>query len=244
MPDVFDAFPYLALVSAAKRCGKTLVLGLLEALCAKARRVTFATPAALFRMMADTPTLLLDEVGPLLGKQVSEMSQVILAVLYAGNRKGAPVLRCGGINKEVKEFPVFGPKAYAAVGGLPVTLMNRSLCITMQPKTAKQTVARFLQSKAQFEAEPIRQLLAKWKEENQATVSTAYESMEGLGFLTERDADLLMPLFGVCAVAPPERIAELEQCAIALSGTRAPQAPAATPGRSARNPHGRRDLQR
>jgi hypothetical protein len=183
MPDAFDAFPYIALVSAAKRCGKTLVLGLLEALCAKARRVTFATPTALYRMMADMPTLLLDEVEPLRGKQGSAMSQAMLAVLNAGNTKGAEVFRCDGINKEVEQFPVYGPIAYAAAGGLPETLMNRSLCIAMQPKTAKQTVASFLVSTARFEVEPIRQLLAKWIAENQATVSAAYESMESPGFL-------------------------------------------------------------
>ncbi len=223
MPDAFDVFPYIALVSAAKRTGKTLVLGLLEALCAKARRVTFATPAALFRVMADTPTLLLDEVGPLLGKQVSEMSQAIRAVLTAGNRKGDSVFRCDGINKEVKEFPVYGPKAFAAVGGLSDTVMCRSICITMQPKTAKQTTARFLQSQARAEVEPIRKLLAQWTEDNRATVRTVYESTADLGLLTDREADLWLPLIAVCTVAAPERITELERCAIALSGTRAPQ---------------------
>jgi hypothetical protein len=36
VPDAFDAFPYVALLSPAKRCGKTRVLELLELLCAKA----------------------------------------------------------------------------------------------------------------------------------------------------------------------------------------------------------------
>ena len=223
MSAAFDLFPYIALVSAAKRTGKTLVLGLLEALCAKARRITFPTLAALCRLMADTPTLLLDDAGPLLGKQVSERSQAIRAVLTAGNGKGDSVFRCDGINNEVKQFPIYGPKAFAVVGGLSDTVMCRSICITMRPKTAKETTTPFLQSQARAEAEPIRQLLAKWAEENQATVSTAYESMEDLGFLTDRDADLWMPLFAVCAVAALERLTELERCAIALSGTRAPQ---------------------
>jgi hypothetical protein len=221
MPEAFDAFPYIALVSPTKRCGKTRVLELLEALCAKAWRGTSPTSAALFRMMADTPTLLLDEVEALRGKQASEVSQAILAVLNAGHRRGATVPRCDGPNNDVKHFPVYGPKAFAAISGLPDTLMDRSLCITMQRKTAKQTVARFLQSKARAEVNPIRQLLAKWAEENRAIVCTAYESMGDLGFLTDRDADLWMPLFAVCAVAAPERITELEQCAVALTKTKA-----------------------
>ena len=219
--DAFDAFPYIALVSPAKRCGKTRVLELLELLCLKAWRGTSPTSAALYRMMADSPTLLLDEVEALRGKQVSEVSQAILAVLNAGHRKGATVPRCDGPKNEVKHFPVFGPKAFAAIGGLPDTLSDRSICITMQRKTASQTVARFLYSKGKMEAEPIRALLTLWAEQQQETVRTAYEEMNDLGFLTDRDADLWMPLFAVCAVAAPERVGELRQCAQVLTGSKA-----------------------
>jgi hypothetical protein len=115
----FDAFPYIALVSPTKRCGKTRVLELLELLCFKAWRGTSPTSAALYRMMADSPTLLLDEVEALRGKQVSEVSQAVLAVLNAGHRKGATVPRCDGPTHQIRHFPVFGPKAFAAIGGLP-----------------------------------------------------------------------------------------------------------------------------
>jgi hypothetical protein len=219
--EVFDAFPYIALVSPAKRCGKTRVLELLELLCVKAWRGTSPTSAALYRMMADCPTLLLDEVEALRGKQVSEVSQAILAVLNAGHRKGATVPRCDGPRNEVKLFPVFGPKAFAAIGGLPDTLADRSICITMQRKTASQTVERFLYSKGRSEAEPIRMLQIAWTELHRETVRTASERMGDLGFLTDRDADLWMPLFAVCAVAVPERIAELKECAQALTKTKA-----------------------
>lgn len=221
VPESFDAFPYIALVSPAKRCGKTRVLELLELLCAKAWRGTSPTSAALYRMMADSPTLLLDEVEALRGKQVSEVSQAILAVLNAGHRRGATVPRCDGPKNDLKYFPVYGPKAFAAIGGLPDTLADRSLCITMQRKTAKQTVARFLQSKGRTETEPTRALLAAWAVSNRETVRAAYEGMTDLGFLTDRDADLWMPLFAVCAVAAPERVGDLKKCAQALTQTKA-----------------------
>jgi hypothetical protein len=172
-------------------------------------------------MMADSPTLLLDEVEALRGKQVSEVSQAILAVLNAGHRKGATVPRCDGPQNKVKHFPVFGPKAFAAIGGLPDTLADRSICITMQRKTASQTVARFLYSKGKAEAEPIRASQAAWAKQHRETVRTAYEGMSDLGFLTDRDADLWMPLFAVCAVAAPNRVGELRQCAQTLTGAKA-----------------------
>lgn len=219
--DAFDAFPYIALVSPAKRCGKTRVLELLEFLCCKAWRGTSPTSAALYRMMADSPTLLLDEVEALRGKQVSEVSQAILAVLNAGHRKGASVPRCDGPRNEVRHFSVYGPKAFAAIGGLPDTLADRSICITMHRKTVSQPVERFLYSKAQSESEPVRELLTTWAALHRGTVRAAYEGMADLGFLADRDADLWMPLFAACAVVAPERLGELKLCSQKLTGAKA-----------------------
>jgi hypothetical protein len=217
----FDAFPYIALISPAKRCGKTRVLELLSLLCARARQLTAPSPAALFRMLADAPTVLLDEVEPLKAKQISEVSQAILSILNAGHRKGGAVTRCEPPKFEPKDFPVYGPKAFAAIGGLPDTLADRSLCITMQRKTQAQSVERFLFSKGQAQAQPIRALLAAWAESNRDNVRAAYQGIDDLRFLTDRDADLWMPLFAVCAVVAPDRLGSLKECAQALTGTKA-----------------------
>jgi hypothetical protein len=219
--DAFDAFPYIALLSPAKRCGKTRVLEVLELLTSKAWRGTSATSAALFRMMEDVPTLLLDEVEALGNSKPSESAQAVLAVLNAGHRKGATVPRCDGPNHEVRHFPVYGPKAFAAIGTLPDTLADRCIHVSMQRKTPSQTVARFLQGRAKADAEPVLESLAEWAETYQEPVRRAYEKMADLKFLSDRDADLWMPLFAVCTVAAPERLGELQRCAVALSGAKA-----------------------
>jgi Protein of unknown function (DUF3631) len=218
--EAFDAFPYIALMSPAKRCGKTRVLEVLELLCRKAWRGTSPTSAALYRMMTDSPTLLLDEVEALRGKQVSEVSLAILAVLNAGHRKGATVPRCDGPKNEVKHFPVYGPKAFAAIGGLPDTLADRCVCLTMQRKTESQKVDRFLSTRAKAEARPLSESLAVWAEANNSTVESVYGEMGDLGFLSDRDADLWMPLFAVCAIAAPNRVTELKSCALVLTGAK------------------------
>ena len=98
------------------------VLEVLELVCARAWRGTSPTEARHYiGMMEKCPTLLLDEVEALRGKNVSEMQQAILAVLNAGHRKGATVPRCDGPKNEVRHFSVFGPKAFAAIGGLRQT---------------------------------------------------------------------------------------------------------------------------
>jgi hypothetical protein len=45
--------------------------------------------------------------------------------------------------------------------------------------------------------------------------------MDDLKFLSDRDADIWMPLFAVCTVAAPERSKELKRCAETLSGAKA-----------------------
>jgi hypothetical protein len=150
----FDCFPYVALLSPVKRCGKTRLLEVLEPLVNEPWRGTAPTPAALYRMMEETPTLLLDEVEALNNAKSakSESSQAILAILNAGYRKGAAIPRCDGPKNELKHFDVFGPKAFAAIGRLPDTLTDRSIVIAMQRRTKSQKVERFLMSRATAEA--------------------------------------------------------------------------------------------
>lgn len=221
IPDAFGAFPYVALLSPVKGCGKTRVLEVLELLCANPQRVTSASPASIFRMMKDSPTLLLDEVEALRNSKPSESAQAILSILNAGHRKGATVPRCVPPDWAVEHFPVYGPKAFAAIGRLPDTLADRSFRIPMQRKTAAQSVERFIFAKTPGEAEPIRCAMANWAESNRDAIHQTYSSMEDLHFLADREADLWMPVFAVCAVAAPERVTELKKCALALCGDKA-----------------------
>ena len=223
VPDAFGAFPYVALTSPVKRCGKTRVLEVLELLCAKPQRITSASPASIFRLMKGVPTLLLDEVEPLRNANPSESTQTILSILNAGHRRGATVTRCEARGKdwEPVHFPVYGPKAFAAIGRLPDTLADRCICIPMQRKTASQTVARFLFARTPSEAKPLCNTIAVWAESRRDAVRESYESMSDLGFLEDREADLWMPLFAVCTVAAPDRIDELKKCARSLCRAKA-----------------------
>lgn len=219
----FDCFPYLALFSPAKRCGKTRLLEVLEQIVFGPWRGTAPTPATLYRMMAESPTLLLDEVEVLNGRNKSESALAILAILNAGHRKGATIPRCDGPRHELKHFPVYGPKAFAAIGRLPETLTDRSIIINMQRRTAEQKVERFLAARATAEAKPIREAVTSFARTYESTVCQAYTRLisSDLAFLGDRDADLWIPLFAVCSVAAPERLADLRQSAVTLSTAKA-----------------------
>ena len=219
----FDCFPYLALFSPAKGCGKTRLLEVLETLALSPWHGTAPTPAALYRMMADCPTLLPDEVEALNSRNKSETALTILAILNAGHRKGATIPRCHGQKHELKHFPVYGPKAFAVIGRLPDTLTDRRIVITMQRRTADQRVERFLAPRAKADTKAMRGHLASFGQTYHGAIEQAYNRLldADLKFLGDRDADLWMPLFAVCTVAAPGRVAELKQCAVALSASKA-----------------------
>jgi hypothetical protein len=220
----FDCFPYLALMSPAKRCGKSRLLEVLNELCAKPWYGTAPSPAALFRMMEACPTLLLDEVEALKNTRgASESAQAILAILNAGHRRGATVPRCEGGGHTLRKFPVYGPKAFACIGDLPDTLSDRSICITMQRRTPDQKVERFLAARAHADATPICAAMSRWAEEHKDTVRSIYEKQNDLDWLSDRDADLWMPLFAVCSVVAPDRVPDLKKNAVALSGAKQTQ---------------------
>ena len=84
----------------------------------------------------DRPPLLLDEMEALRENKSRMYPQAILAVLNAGHRKGATVPRCDGPKNELKFFAVYGPKAWPHSGGLPDTLADSCVCLTMHRKNA------------------------------------------------------------------------------------------------------------
>jgi hypothetical protein len=171
-------------------------------------------------MMETEPTLLLDEVEMLNRRGASENQQTILAILNAGHRRGATVPRCIGKDHKLHHFAVYGPKAFAAIGKLPDTLADRSIAIIMQRRTAAQLVERFLLGQAKANAAGLVEMVSRWAEQEDENVRAAYQTMPDLKFLSDRDADLWMPLFAVCSIASPHRLADLRNYAISLSGAK------------------------
>jgi 5S rRNA maturation endonuclease (ribonuclease M5) len=219
----FDCFPYIALISAAKRSGKTRLAEVLELLVRRPWRGTAPSPAAVYRMLEGAPTLLLDETEALNGKNKSETTLILLAVLNAGHRKGATIPRCDGPRQDVKHFNVYGPKLFAAIGKLPDTLLDRSIVIHMKRRTKAQKVGRFRQARATAEAKPIHDRAARFAQAHAADIEHAYQDVldADLQFLNDRDADLWTPLFVMCSTTMPERLPELEKCARLLSAAKA-----------------------
>jgi hypothetical protein len=220
---LFDCFPYIAALSPQKRCGKTRLFEVIAELAYRCWLGTAPSPAALYRMLEDAMTLLVDEVEMFSNKNKSESTQVILAVLNAGHRRGATIPRCEPPRHIVRHFPVYGPKAFAAIGRLPDTLSDRSIPVKMQRKNKAQKVARFRIARAKKESAPIRGAIRRFVRDHQPEIELNYGHLTDLDldYLGDREADLWTPLFAVCLTCDPSRAVELQRCAVALSEAKA-----------------------
>ncbi len=222
----FDAFPYLAVTSPTKRCGKTRLGELLEGVCANPESTVEPSPAVLFRLVHEKkPTLILDEAESLSGK--SDSSEALRAILNAGYRKGKKVRRNAKRNEdggfEMEEFETFCPKVITLIGNLPDTLADRCIPIRMKRRT-NEILARFRFATVAKETAPLKTKMAEWAAANTKEVMDYYLQNDLL-FLSDRDAEIWLPVFAVLNVADGSRLAELQATAKHLSGAKSENEP-------------------
>jgi hypothetical protein len=220
----FDAFPYLAITSPTKQCGKTRLLECLELLTHEARRAANPSEAALFRMIEKfKPTLLLDEAETLNGK--GERAEYLRALLNAGNRRNASVPRCvgQGTNQDVQEFSIYCPKIVAGIGRFPETVTDRAICVAMQRRKNSEVVSRFLYRTAEPEGQVLRERAERFVCHRRPEIEAAYEATD-LAFLPDRDAEAWQSLFALLAIADNRRLAELRKCAENLTQSKSSNA--------------------
>ena len=101
--DTWEHSPILAVVSPTKRCGKTTLLSLSQALVYRPLACANVTPAVLFRLIeAERPTLLLDEGDAWLTDEKSELRGIV----NSGHTKTtAVVARCVGDEQRCRCSP-------------------------------------------------------------------------------------------------------------------------------------------
>ncbi len=222
--EAFDCFPYLAITSPTKGCGKTRLTEILDPLACRSSRVSGISEAALYRLIEqEQPTLLLDEAEALRDK-ANERGQWLRGLLNAGNRRGANVLRMGGAGmRTVEKFKVCCPKVFCCIGQLPDTLADRSIAIFMQRRQPSDSIERFLVRRVAPEAEQLHRETAAWAAENAGLIGEAYQGLDVsiIQGLTDRDVESWEPLFAVCFAADKTRIEELRRDAEHLSTEKA-----------------------
>jgi putative DNA primase/helicase len=190
--DCFEISPILAIESPEKRCGKTTLLALVQAMAPKPLTAANMTTASVFRAV-DTfrPTLVIDEADTFLTADNPEL----VGVLNSGHTKAtAFVVRVVGDEHDVKPFTTWCPKAIALIGELPPTLQDRSIVVRMRRRQRGETVERRRADRTGPLADLCRKA-ARWAADNAVRLAIADPAVPDA--LDDRAADNWRPLVAI-----------------------------------------------
>jgi len=208
--------PYLAVTSAEKRSGKSLLLEVLELLVPRPLRTTNISDAALFRSIAqEVPTLLFDEIDAIFGK--ARDREDLRGMINAGHRRGAEVRRVGGANRDkLERFAVFCAKALAGIGTLPETVADRSLPIRLERKAPGETVQRFRRRDVEGEAATLRERVERFAAESIEALKAARPELPA--DIDDRAQDGAEPLLAIADLAGGEWAQRARRAIVELRG--------------------------
>jgi len=211
--DMAEHSPRLHLSSPVKRCGKSVVLRMVESMVPRALSMEFVTTAALFRVIeAEHPTMLIDEVDTFL-----KDNEELRGLLNAGHWRGGRVIKtvAVGDNHEPRGFKVWAATCIAGIGKIPSTVADRSITITMRRQLRSERKERLISTKRQH-LECLCNQAARWIADNETTIRAQDPVIpEGLG---DRAADNWRPLLAIADVIGGEWAEASRRAALTLSG--------------------------
>jgi hypothetical protein len=199
----WESTPRIAFVSPEPGSGKTRALEVSELLVPRPVEAINATPAYLFRKVADPeglPTILFDEIDTLFGPRAKE-NEEIRGILNAGHRRGAMAGRCVVKGKTVmtEELPAYCAVALAGLGNLPDTIFSRSIVIRMRRRAPSEYVESYRRREQAPAGHVLRDRIAAWCAAKLPELQAARPTMpEGV---TDRAADVWESLLAVADVA-------------------------------------------
>lgn len=206
----WESTPRLAFLSPEPGSGKSRALEVTELLVVRPVPAINVSASYLYRSISSedgAPTILYDEVDTVFGPKAGDHED-IRGLLNSGHRRGAIVGRCVVRGKaiELEHFPVYAAVAMAGLGDLPDTILTRSVIIKMRRRAPGEFVEPFRRRVHAEEGERLRDRLAEWAAEVEASVTGAWPDMPGT--INDRDADIWEALLSVADAAGgdwPER---------------------------------------
>ncbi len=208
--------PILTITAPEKRCGKSILLGLIGKIVYRAMMASNISPAALFRSIdAWGPTLLLDEADAFMPE-----NEELRGIINSGHtRDSAYVVRVVGDDHTPTMFNTFGSKAIAGIGKLPDTVMDRSIVITLRRKLPDEKVER-VRNTSSSAFSNIGRKLARFAEDNADAISISEPKLPEQ--LNDRAQDNWEPLLAIADAAGGEWPQKARDAALKLSGVEDP----------------------
>jgi hypothetical protein len=206
----WESTPRIAFLSPEPGSGKTRALEITELLVPRPVEAVNVTPAYLFRKVGDAaglPTILYDEIDTVFGPKAKD-NEEIRGLLNAGHRRGAVAGRCVVKGKivETEEIPAYCAVALAGLGGLPDTILSRSVILRMRRRAPGEHVEPYRRRLHVAEGHAIRDRVKLWAASVEETAADYWPEMPP--GIVDRDSDVWEALLTVADLAGgdwPER---------------------------------------
>ena len=144
---VWHAAPRLVIKAPEKRCGKSRLLDLIEALCHQPLLTTNASPSAVYRSIGadptDPPTLLIDEADAIFGPKAAGDHEDLRGLINAGHQRNRRAIRWDASRRVREEIETFALVALAGIGDMPDTIEDRAVIVTMRRRAPDEQVQPF-----------------------------------------------------------------------------------------------------
>lgn len=143
----WNTAPRLVIKAPEKRCGKSRLLDLIEALCHRPILTANASPSAVYRSIgehpSDPPTLLIDEADTIFGPKTGDANEDLRGLLNAGHQRGRPALRWDASSRRLDRIATFAMAALAGIGNMPDTIEDRAVIVGMRRRAPDEVVQPF-----------------------------------------------------------------------------------------------------
>lgn len=208
--DCWESTPRIAFLSQEPGSGKSRALEVSELLVPLPVQAVNVTPAYLFRKVGaeeGRPTVLYDEIDTVFGPKAKD-NEEIRGLLNAGHRRSGVAGRCVVRGKQVftEEIPAYCAVALAGLGGLPDTILSRSVVVRMRRRAPSEQVEPFRRRVHEAAGNAIRDRLATWAFKVQPTIGDPWPELPA--GIVDRNADIWEALLAVADAAGgdwPER---------------------------------------
>ena len=185
-----------------KRCGKSRLLDIIEAICHRPIMTVNASPSAIYRLIGsaqgDPPTVLIDEADTIFGDHTGPHED-LRGLLNAGHQRGRPALRWDVNTRTVEELDTYAMAALAGIGRMPDTIEDRAVIIKMRRRAPNERVDPY---RLRRDAPPLNRLRAQlhqWARKHHKQFAQAVPDMP----LEDRAADTWEALIAVADQAGP-----------------------------------------
>ncbi len=203
-----------------KRCGKSRLLDLVEAMCHQPLITVNISSSALYRSVgmtpSDPPTLLIDEADAIFGPKAAESSEDLRGLLNAGHGRNRPALRYDAGSRQVEKIDTFAMAALAGIGQMPDTIEDRAVVVRMRRRAPGETVAPYRVRRDGPPLDRLRARLHTWARDNLTPLGAAVPVMP----VEDRAADTWEPLVAVADLAGGHWPDLARQAALALTASR------------------------